>query len=63
LTVYGRDIDAVTNPNPEDEVFIQAVADVFDFEVRVALSLPLYKIYDNKLSRDFRAVFQVSDPH
>ena len=59
LTVYGSEMDAVVNPTPEDEEFIAAVARIFELEVELIVSLPLYKLYDNKLSRDFRAAFKV----
>ena len=59
LTVFGSDVDVVANPTPENEEFIVAVHSIFQLFSDIVVSLPLYKIYDNKVSRDFKAAAKV----
>ena len=60
MTTFGSAWDVVANPTKKEEEFIAAVNFSVAALTRVAFELlPLYKLYDNKFSRDFKAAFKV----
>ena len=59
MTTFGSAWDVVANPTKKEEEFIAALNFVIAAIVRVAFELPLYKLYDNKFSRDFKAAYKV----
>ena len=50
----------VANPSKEDQEFIDAVSTFIALVWRVMAELPLYKIYNNKLSKDFMESVKVN---
>ena len=57
--VYNADIDALDNPTDETKRFIEGVTLVFDCLGKLIVEPPLYKLYPNKLYRDFKKGFGV----
>lgn len=57
--VYDTDIHAFDNPTEETEEFIDAVALFFSSLGRLFIEPPLFKLYKNKLYRDFSKSFKV----
>ena len=51
--VFGNDLSVVANPSKEDQEFIDAVSTFIALVWQVIAELSLYKIYNNKLSKDF----------
>ena len=47
------------NPSPEAEEFIDAVNFQMNIFVRMMTELPLFRLYKNKLSRDFTEAVDV----
>ena len=58
--VFGNDMSVVANPSKEDQEFIDAVSTFIALVWRVLTELPLYKIYNNKLSKDFMESVKVN---
>jgi len=61
FSVFGTTWDVVANPTDEDVQFMAAVNFLFEMITRMAVELPLYKVYNNKLSRDSKAAIDVSN--
>lgn len=59
--VYGADVDALVNPTEETERFIEGVALILGNLNKMAVEPPLYKIYQNKLYRDYKKAFKVTN--
>ena len=59
MTTFGSDWNVVANPTEKEEEFIAAVSRFIGLVFRLSFELPLYKLYDNKLSRDFKAAYKV----
>ena len=59
--VYNTDFHALENPTKESEQFIEAVALFFDCLGRMIVEPPLYKLYPNKLYRDFNKALRVNN--
>lgn len=57
--IYNTDVDALVNPTEETERFIEGVTLQFDCYSRLVVDPPIYKIYHNKLYRDFRKAYKV----
>ena len=57
--VYNTDFHALKNPTEEIEQFIEAVSLFFDCIGRLTVEPPLYKLYPNKLYRDFNKALRV----
>ena len=57
--VYNIDLHAFDNPNEETEQFIEGVSLFFDCLGKITVEPPLYKLYPNKLYRDFSKCFKV----
>ena len=57
--MYNTDFHALKNPTEESEQFIEAVSLFFDCVGRLAVEPPLYKLYPNKLYRDFNKAVRV----
>ena len=60
FTVFGTNWDTVANPSDEDIQFIEAIHFIFEVFLRIATELPMYKFYDNKLSRELKTAYEVS---
>ena len=60
FTVFGSNWDVVANPSNEDIQFMAAVNVIVEAFFRIASELPMYRLYNNKLSRDLKAAFEVS---
>ena len=58
--VFGTDIKVVSECTEEYEDFVREVGTVIEMFNRVMVELPLYKLYDNKLSQDFKRSLEVS---
>ena len=59
--VYNNKIDVFKNPKQETEEFIDAVHTILDCIFRLQVDLPLYRLYPNKLYRDTKRGFSVSN--
>ena len=57
--VFGNDMSMVANPSKEDQEFIDAVSVLIGIFTRLISELPLYKLYDNKLAREFKEATKV----
>ena len=57
--VFNTDLDALDNPTEESERFIQAVSLFFDCFSKLTMEPPLYKLYPNKIYRDFSESMKV----
>ena len=58
--VFGTDIKVVTECSEEYQDFVREFGNLIDMFNRLTVELPLYKLYDNKLSRDFKRIIEVS---
>lgn len=58
--VFGTDISVVTECSQEHMDFIREVNTLINMFVRLSVELPLYKLYDNKLTQEFRRAVDVS---
>ena len=52
--MYNTELDVFNNPSKETEQFIDGVTFLFESIAKVMTEPPLYKIYPNKLYRDFK---------
>lgn len=52
--VFDADLYAFDNPSEDTENFIEGVTLCFDCFGKMLVEPPLYKLYPNKLFRDFR---------
>ena len=59
-TIYDCVWNVVDKSTTEDKQFIDAVSLIFESLLRLAVELPLYKLYNNKLSRDIIAAYKVT---
>ena len=50
---FGNNIDVLTSPSKEELDFVDGLALSTDALGRLMTESPLYKLYNNKLSRDF----------
>lgn len=57
--VYGSDWHVVTDPSAEDQEFIDAVAVFGSTILRLYTELPLYRLYENSLAREFKEAVEV----
>lgn len=57
--VYNADVDALVNPTEETEHFIKGITLIFDCLNKMVVEPPLYKLYQNKLYRDFKEGYKV----
>ena len=57
--VYNIDFHALENPTEESEQFVEAVSLFLDCLGRMIVEPPLYKLYPNKLYRDFNKALRV----
>ena len=60
FTAFGTNWDVVANPSDEDIQFIASINFVFEVFFRIATELPMYKLYNNKLSRELKTAYEVS---
>lgn len=57
--VFDSDTTIVANASKEDEEFIKAVSDIMDISVRVMYELPLYRLFETKMVKDFKHAMKV----
>lgn len=57
--VYNIDLHVFENPTEETEQFIKGVTTLFDCFAKLFVEPPLYKIYPNKLYRDYKTATMV----
>ena len=58
--VYGSDVKLVTDASEEYSEYVKAIDTLMHIFYRLIIELPLYKLYNNKLSRDFIKATKVS---
>ena len=58
--VFGTDINVVTECTEEYQEFVREVGTFIELLARIITELPLFKLYDNKLSQDFKRSVNVS---
>ena len=58
--VFGTDMKVVTECSEEHQDFVRGMSSLTGIFFRVMMELPLYKLYDNKLSREFKSAIDVS---
>lgn len=58
--IYNSDLHAFDAPSDETEGFIKAIRHSFDLLLRLIYEPPLYKLYPNKLYRDWKKTGEVS---
>ena len=57
--VYDVDLYAYDNPSEETEQFIEAIDLSFDLLIKMIFEPPLYKLYPNKVYRDWKKIIEV----
>lgn len=57
--VYGSDMNVVTKQSEEYKEFVEAIDTLMHIFYRLLVELPLYKLYNNKLARDFIGAVEV----
>ncbi len=58
--VFDTDLHVFDNPTKDTEQFIEGVTLCFDCFGKMIVEPPFYKLYPNKLFRDFRKAVMVS---
>ena len=53
----------MTECSEEYQDFVREMSSLIEMFTRVMVELPLYKLYDNKLSQDFKRGLEVSVQH
>ena len=61
--MYQSDMTVVTNPTEEAKEFMKAIDVYIELFHKLSVSIPFYKVYNNKLSRDFTKAAAVSFLH
>ena len=51
--VYGNDADVLVAPSEDYKNLVDAISLTLEVVSRLLVSPPLYKLYNNKLSKDF----------
>lgn len=51
--VFDNDIDVLNNPAGEYKDLVEYVRNMTEIIAQLIIAPPLYKLYNNKLSRDF----------
>ena len=58
--VFGTDVSVVADCPEEYKEFVEAVGTLVGLFDRLATASPMFKLYDNKLSQDFKKAQKVS---